>query len=298
MDGQINEINLKYTLESGQVFLWYSRKGSYYIVCANSVLKIRESHGQIAYESRPEYVDIRRMFRLDDDINTIIHSIQGKDALIGEAVRRFRGLRIMRQDPFQCLISFMCATNTSIVRVRQMLENICRRFGDMVEFDGNMFYTFPTPERLNDASINDLVGCGLGYRARFIRHAASSYHEIDVEELLDLCYDDARDILLSIKGIGSKVADCVMLFSLEKLEAFPIDVWISRVVARYYRTVVGMDMADIERLRLSPSMYRRVSDMMRGYFGRYAGYAQQYLYCYARAYMNMHNTNKNNNFNK
>ncbi|MEM4443628.1 MAG: hypothetical protein QW593_05250, partial [Candidatus Nitrosocaldus sp.] len=91
----------------------------------------------------------------------------------------------------------------------------------------------------------------------------------------------ARDMLLSIDGVGSKVADCVMLFSLEKLEAFPIDVWIGRVIARHYRHIAGIE----DMAKFTPQMYRRVSSAMRGYFGRYAGYAQQYLYCYARAYM-------------
>ncbi len=284
MDGIIDAIDVEQTLDSGQVFLWYKRGRSYYLIYSENVIRIEPCHGQLVlvHESKPMYIDVERLFRLDDDIHAINHSIGHKDALIGEAVKRFKGLRLMRQDPFQCLISFICATNTSITRVRCMLEGICKRFGNKVEFDGLTFHTFPSPKALQDASINDLVWCGLGYRARFVKQAVYSYLDMDVESLLDGGYDEVRDILLGIEGVGNKVADCIMLFSLEKLESFPIDVWIWRVIARYYRDIVGMGVD--ERVRLSPNMYRRVSSTMRGYFGRYAGYAQQYLYCYARAY--------------
>ncbi len=285
-------INIECTLDSGQVFLWYKRGGSYYIICSENVVRIEPSYEQLVHESKPRYVSVERLFRLDDDTHVINHSIGDKDALIGEAVKRFKGLRIMRQDPFQCLISFICATNTRIVRVRHMLEGICKRFGNKVEFDGLTFHTFPSPKALQDASINDLVDCGLGYRARFVKYAVHSYLDMDVKSLLDGSYDEVRDILLSIDGVGNKVADCIMLFSLEKLEAFPIDVWIWRVIAKYYRHLVGMDMD--EARKLSPNMYRRASSIMRGYFGRYAGYAQQYLYCYARAYMYDDDTNTYN----
>lgn len=277
---KMDEINLKHILESGQVFLWYERR-SVYIICSSNVVKIESRNGEFVYESRPEHIDVERLFRMDDDIHAINSSIGCKDALIADAIERFKGLRIMRQDPFQCLISFICATNTKITRVRQMLECICRRFGGKVELDGITFHTFPSVRALQDASINDLVGCGLGYRARFIVKAVRTYAEMDVDDLVKGCYDDTRDMLLSIDGVGNKVADCVMLFSLDKLEAFPIDVWIGRVIARYYRHITGIG----DAAKFTPSLYRRVSSAMRGYFGMYAGYAQQYLYCYARAYM-------------
>ncbi|MFN4336731.1 MAG: DNA glycosylase [Candidatus Nitrosocaldus sp.] len=279
----MNIIDVEYTLGSGQVFLWYKRGRSYYLIYSENVVRIEPCYEQLVYESRPVHIDVERLFRLDDDIHAINHSIRYKDALIGDAVNRFKGLRLMRQDPFQCLISFICATNTSITRVRYMLEGICKRFGNKVELDGLTFHTFPSPKALQYASINDLVECGLGYRARFVKGAIYSYLDMDVESLLYGSYDEVRDILVSIDGVGNKVADCVMLFSLEKLEAFPIDVWIWRVIAEYYRHLVCMD--GDKRRRVSPNMYRRVSSMMRGYFGRYAGYAQQYLYCYARTYM-------------
>ncbi|MCS7141749.1 MAG: hypothetical protein NZ888_06145 [Candidatus Nitrosocaldus sp.] len=282
----IDAIDVQLTLQSGQVFLWYMHGGSYYIIHSENVVRVgacddNDDEPMYTYESRPEDVDVESLFRLDDDIHAITSSIACRDALIGEAIEAFRGLRIMRQDPFQCMISFICATNTSIARVRYMLEGICRRFGRRVEFNDMIFHTFPSPRALQDASINDLAACGLGYRARFVRQAAHSYPAMDLGSIRGYSYDEMKDVLLSVDGIGNKVADCIMLFALDRLDAFPIDVWITRVIARHYRHLVGMDVG----VRLTPGMYRRVSSAMRGYFGTYAGYAQQYLYCYARAYM-------------
>jgi len=294
-------VNPKLTLESGQIFLWYNIRDIYYIIHGSNVLKVSidDTEYLISYESRPDRVDAAKFFRLDDDLDAIRYSID-KDRIIREAMNEFDGLRLLRQEPFQCLISFICATNTSIKHATIMLNNLCRRFGKSIEFDGLVFHTFPEAKVLANVSISELCSCSLGYRARYVKHASLEYHSIDIEYLKNASYNEAKDRLLEIHGVGNKVADCVLLFALEHTEAFPIDVWIARAVASYYGKFVNINGEE-----LSSRQYMQVADTMRSYFGRYAGYAQQYLYCYARRHLKynnnkimMTNKRKNDNINK
>jgi len=179
------------------------------------------------------------------------------------------------------LLSFICATNTSIAMIRRMLTSLSARFGRKVEYDGFKFYLFPEPRRLADASINDLCRCSVGYRARFIKQAARVIQSgsVDFENLKHTKYEDAKEELMDVLGIGQKVADCILLFSLEKLDAFPIDVWVARAISNYYSNLLDSRLVED---KISPKIYKLLSTKMREYFGSYAGYAQQYLYCYAR----------------
>jgi N-glycosylase/DNA lyase len=283
-------VNPKLTFKSGQIFLWYNIKDIYYIIHGSNVLKVSidDTEHLISYESRPYSVDAAKFFRLDDDLDAIRHSID-KDKIIREAMNEFNGLRLLRQEPFQCLVSFICATNTSIKHATTMLNNLCRRFGKSVELDGLVFHTFPEAKVLANASISELCSCSLGYRARYVKHASLEYPSIDIEYLKGASYNEAKDRLLEIHGVGNKVADCILLFALEHTEAFPIDVWISRAVASYYGRF-----ANINGRKLSSRQYMQIADAMRAYFGRYAGYAQQYLYCYARRHLKYNNNNNKN----
>ncbi len=267
-------LDLELTLKSGQAFLWSRVGNNYYIVNGDDILKV----SRIDCISNDIDTDALRFFRLDDDIDAINRSIS-KDSIINDAMNRFNGLRLLRQDPFQCIISFICATNTSIKHVTSMLNRLCLRFGEKVVYDGMLFHTFPDARVLADASINELVSCSLGYRARYVKDASREYSNIDVEYLKRTDYNNAREALIDISGIGNKVADCILLFALEHLEAFPIDVWIARALSRYYSDIVCM------KDRLSTNEYVEAVEAMQAYFGRYAGYAQQYLYCYARTYL-------------
>jgi N-glycosylase/DNA lyase len=266
-------LDVELTLNSGQVFLWSRVGNNYYIVNGDDLLKVSSTDYLSNYSD-----DAHRFFRLDDDINAINSSIC-KDGIISDAMSRFYGLRLLRQHPFQCMISFICATNTSIKHVTTMLNRLSLRFGEKVVYDGMLFHKFPDAKVLASASINELVSCSLGYRARYIKDASREYSNIDVEYLKRTDYNNAKEALMSISGIGNKVADCILLFALEHLEAFPIDVWIARALSRYYSDVVSV------KGRLSTNEYIEAAEAMRAYFGRYAGYAQQYLYCYSRTYL-------------
>lgn len=273
-------LNLDLTIDSGQVFLWSKINGHWYGIHGSNVIKVSSNNRSLEFSSYPENINGEPIFRLDDNLNTITRKIS-KDGIMKEAVSTLNGLRLMRQEPYQCLLSFICATNTSIAMIRRMLTALSVRFGRRVEYDGLKFHTFPEPKRLADASINELCKCSVGFRARFIKQAAKVIQSgrIDFENLKHAKYEDAKEELMDVLGIGQKVSDCILLFSLEKLEAFPIDIWVARAVSSYYNHLLD---ERLDETKITPKTYRLLSARMREYFGCYAGYAQQYLYCYAR----------------
>jgi N-glycosylase/DNA lyase len=219
------------------------------------------------------------MFRLDDDMDLIFAEI-AKDPLMQRLVASYPGLRLMRQDPAQCIISFVCASNTNIPMIRRMLGTLSKKFGQKIVADGREFHTFPSAKALDRASESELRACGLGYRAKAIKAAAGAMAKgsLDLDYLKKTGYDEAKEELLKVYGIGPKIADCILLFSLEKLDSFPIDVWIARALASHYSWLAGKKMSE----KLTGRQYAKASGAARGYFGRYAGYAQQFLYYHMR----------------
>jgi len=280
LTGSVVPLNLDLTIDSGQVFLWNKLNGYWYGIHGNNLVRVSINNNVLEFSSYPEHIDGEKVFRFDDNLNSITRRIS-KDNIMKEAVSMLKGLRLMRQEPYQCLLSFICATNTSIAMIRKMLISLSARFGRKIEYDGRKFYLFPEPMRLADASINDLCKCSVGYRARFIKQAARVIQSgsVDFENLKRARYEDAKEELMDVLGIGQKVADCILLFSLEKLDAFPIDIWVVRAISNYYGNLFDRRLFED---KISPKTYRLLSTKMREYFGSYAGYAQQYLYCYAR----------------
>ena len=193
---------------------------------------------------------------------------------------------MIRQDPYQCMISFACSSNTNISMIRMMLKNLSRKFGIKKEIDNKIFFTFPTMENLYKASINELCSCSVGYRAKAIKSIAEKVvtGALTVDELYRSNYDEARKILTSVYGIGNKIADCILLFSLEKTEAFPIDVWMGRAIFKYYHRIINKRNSTIidANKKLSDNQYSILSEIMRNHFGKYGGYAQQYLFYHIR----------------
>ncbi len=268
------------TINSGQVFLWQRQLGSWYGIYGHSIVKISEARGVRKVESFPDIDSIEsRIFRLDDDLRAIFAELE-RDALIKRLLTKYRGLRLMRQEPEQCLFSFVCASNTNIPMIRRMLFNLGRRFGTRVALDGLEFYSFPSAETISKARIGDLLACGLGYRAKAIKAVAENIMtgELDFAMLAKMSYRDAKRKLTKIYGVGNKIADCVLLFSLDKLEAFPVDVWIARALVRNYHWMFDGKFSD----KLTPHQYDDITDRARQHFGRYAGYAQQFLYYHMR----------------
>ncbi len=289
--------SLENTSESGQLFRW-ERKGEWWVgVVSGGALKLKQEGDALKCLTSSDRLDsafITHYFRLDVDLDHILATIS-KDEVITRAVEKFYGLRIVSQDAWECLGSFVLATNANIPRIKKMVASVCARYGAPFEFEGDRYSSFPAPQALASASEPDLLACGLGYRAPFLKRVASAVAEgkVDFALVLGMGYNDARETLMKellgqklLLGVGPKVADCVLLYSCGKDEAFPIDVWIARVLAKAYPRLLGR--ATKEKLKpdshakLSPREYEGISKRVRSYFGGYAGYAQQYLYAAAR----------------
>ncbi|MEM3673111.1 MAG: DNA glycosylase [Candidatus Bathyarchaeia archaeon] len=287
MSVQLNSplmFNLDFTLCCGQSFRWEKLGEWWFGIVRDKVFKVRQVEDELQFEGADKDF-VMEYFGLYDDLPEILSKIT-KDQHIKKAVEAFKGLRILRQDPWECLISYICAAYKNIPAIKQMLFRLSKKFGEKRVFDGREFYTFPEPTVLAKASTADLSECGLGYRAEYVLETAKKVYSGDVslEELKNRSYMDARNELLNLSGVGLKVADCVLLFSLEKLEAFPVDIWVKRAVLRCYASHLEEEF--VERISskssLTKSEYERLNFFGRSYFGEYAGYAQEYLYHFER----------------
>jgi len=262
-------IDVENSINSGQVFLWKKNETNWYGVNGQDILQV-DKNGKI-----DSYQNLEAdFFRESDDIEKIIKSIS-KDKTVKMAVKKYQGLRILRQDPFQCLISFIVSSNSNIPKIKYCLENISKKFGKKTKFQNQEFFLFPKPEKLAKASISEITGCGVGYRAKFLREAAKMMvsKKIDFEYLKKCNYQEAKESICQIPGVGNKVADCIMLFSLDKLEAVPLDRWIIRILEKYY-----LKKFEIATKTVTEKQYNILHEKIVNHFGPYAGYAQQFLF--------------------
>ncbi len=288
LDKSTVPFSLEHTLDCGQLFRWEKLGDWWYGVVADHVVKIKQSGERLIFQVFPETTNqkfIENYLRLDDDVPSILSQIK-KDEHIRKAINLFYGLRLSRQEPWECLISYICATYKNIPAIKKMVNSISRKFGEKLTFDGYDFYTFPKPSDLAQACPKDLRSCGLGFRAERALETARLVDsgEFFLESLRNMDYGAARREVLGLPGVGPKVADCVLLFSLEKLEAFPIDVWMKRAATTIYAS--HFDSSFIKRVAskssLTPKEYETIGSFGREYFGRYAGYAQEYLFHFLR----------------
>jgi N-glycosylase/DNA lyase len=276
--------DLDVTLCCGQVFRWDKKGNWWYGVIRDKVFKIRQTNAELEFGNADEKF-VKNYFGLNNNLPKIRDKIN-KDRNIKTALREFWGLRIIRQDPWECLISYICATYKSIAAIEQMLLRLSKKFGEKMTLDGCDFYTFPTPQKLSNTTKSGLATCSLGYRAKYVLETSKKIYkgDFDLESLGKMSYKQARKELFSLSGVGLKVADCVSLFSLGKLDAFPVDVWVKRVLLRHYAE--HFPNAFVKKMSnqksLSNSEYEKLSAFGRNYFGEYAGYAQEYLYHYER----------------
>lgn len=277
--------NLKETLESGQAFRWDAEDDVFTGVVRGRVIRARQEGDSLVLVRPAGDEDIRlavEYFSLDADHASIERRLCDIDPVLECAVRSFTGLRLLRQEPWECLVSFILSARNAIPLIRRAVERIARAYGDPIkqeggarqsgdEFGNTSYYSFPTPGRLASADVLDLVRCGAGFRSQYVKAAAEGVAsgDIDLEGLRNLGYEAAKDKLMSLRGVGEKVADCVLLFSLGFCQAFPIDVWMTRVMRYFYFGGSKVSTATI-------------AHFARERFGDLAGYAQQYLFHYAR----------------
>ena len=257
---RLGPIDLDRTLGCGQVFRWRKEGEVWKGIVKGKELRLRQEGTSIVAEGRTDDEALERYFRSDDDLDRIRAEIS-RDERIASMVANAPGLRLIRQDPWECAASYVLATNANIPRIQKMIENVCRTFGDPLPGGG---FAFPRPDQISGGN-EAAKACGLGFRCdRFVEFARLvDRGEIGLETLRKADYEECVRELRSCPGIGDKVADCVAVFSLDHLDAFPVDVRIKKAMEEMYG-VCGT--------------YRSVNRFGREYFGRYAGYAQEYIY--------------------
>ena len=272
----VENYDLAATLASGQAFRWRSGPGGWTGVADGRWVRLRAAAGRITVETAAPAGDwqwLRHYLQLDVSLPEILAAFPRDDPALQAAVRACAGLRLLRQEPWECLASFICSSSKQIAQIQQIIALLSRRFGQPLPVPAGEepTYSFPGFARLAEVSESDLRGCKLGFRAPYLRGTAQKLAagEVDLGRLHGLSLDEARAELLQLPGVGVKIADCVLLFAYGFAEAFPVDVWILRALRRHY----------FPRRSVSPARLRR---FIRAHFGPRAGYAQQYLFHYMR----------------
>ncbi len=264
---KVANFDLRSSVECGQLFTYHERGDFYYITAASRLFAVRQRNNDLEYRGADANF-IRRFFRLNDDLASVQRSLP-KDPALSRAFASCRGLRLVSLDVWEALLGFLCSAACNIPRIRNVLGNIARKWGTPLELDGIILHALPRPDSMPPEA--KLRKAGAGFRAAYISRVAGSLNETWLESLCDLDYTQARNQLMSLPGVGPKIADCVCLFSLGFLEAFPVDTWIRKIMIAFY--FPGSNPTDQDVRRFAQS-----------YFGRYAGYAQQYLYAFYRCH--------------
>lgn len=267
------DYDLAATLGSGQAFRWWPVGEAWEGIVAGRWLRLRQDAEVIRAETSEPQRDwhwLRHFLQLDADLPHILATFPD-DEPMRASVAACRGLRLLRQEPWECLVSFICSSTKQIVQIQQIIVLLCKRFGEPIPVGGDARFAFPTAARLAACSEAELRTCKMGFRAPYILTAANAVTsgKLDLSRLHNLSTAEARSALMNLHGVGRKIADCVLLFAYGKQDAFPVDVWVRRALTELY----------FPRRRPSEE---RLAHFANTHFGPNAGYAQQYLFHYVR----------------
>lgn len=283
----VKDFNIKQILECGQCFRWEKITDTDYIIVAyRRVIEVLQEGSRVTIlnTNMKDFDEIwKEYFDLEVNYGEIKEELS-KDELLRKSVEFGYGIRILNQDAFEMLISFIISARNSIPSIMKTIKKISERWGDKIEYKGNIYYAFPTPEQLKDATLEEIKDTGASFRSKYIvdtigkvnsakeaKNAGTLNEELeqfDLEYIKSLPVDECHKALQNFMGVGAKVADCIMLFSMSKHSAFPVDVWIKRAMIHFY---------------LAPDVsLNKIRVFGREKFGELAGLAQQYLFYYAR----------------
>lgn len=257
----VTDLDLKQTLDCGQSFRWTENAdGSFDGIAFGKKVRVRLD-GERLYIENSNKADFESIwkdyFDLELDYGKIREEISEIHPVLKEAAKYAPGIRILRQEPYEALCTFIISQNNNIKRIKGIVQRLCENFGEEI-YPGD--FAFPTPQKMAELSADDLAPLRAGFRNRYLIDAAQKVYsgEVDLESCRTLDYEQARKELMKITGVGVKVADCTLLFGLHRIEAFPVDVWMKRAMEKLF------------------------PDMMPSDFGDCAGIAQQYIFHYSR----------------
>ncbi|OGO79281.1 MAG: 8-oxoguanine DNA glycosylase [Clostridiales bacterium GWB2_37_7] len=271
----VQHFDARNIFECGQCFRWKKEADdSYTGVAYGKVLNVKSDydHGTVVLNNttREDFEEIwYSYFDLGRDYGSIKEAL-AQDEILKSAIEYGRGIRILNQEPWELLISFIISANNNIPRISKSIDALSQMFGEAIKYSGKLYYSFPAVNKLGQAELKQIDMCGTGYRCKYLYQTSRMINsgEIDLEAISKLRTEEAKKELLRLSGVGPKVADCILLFSMQKHDTYPIDVWVKRVTEHFYihRDVSMMQIQEFAKER----------------FGKLAGFAQQYLFYFAR----------------
>jgi N-glycosylase/DNA lyase len=271
----VRQYDLAATLESGQAFRWERAGGGWVGVIDGHWVRLKDEGNAIAAEAVApvgEWGWLLDYLQLGVDLDAVLASFP-EDAPMRAAVAACRGLRLLRQEPWECLASFILSSSKQIVQIRQIISVLCARFGEPLAAppDSAPAWSFPSAQRLAETTEAEMRACKMGFRAEYLLATARRLAggEFELERLRALPLENARAELIELPGVGRKIADCVLLFAYGFREAFPVDVWVAKGLRQLYFPRRRVDLSRLHRFSAT-------------HFGPNAGFAQQYLFHYMR----------------
>ena len=275
-----SSFNLKDIFECGQCFRWNEEDdGSYTGVFCNNVINVKKTTKGIYFKGVCEKDIVNTVidyFDLDRDYNKIKRILAKVDNNMKESIKYGEGIRILNQDLWETIISFIISANNNIPRIKGIIERLSKKYGRKIKYNNKEYYTFPTPEELSNVSVQEYRELGLGFRDIRLYETTKMIlnKDVDISKLNEIKdTNQVRDELLKLSGVGPKVADCILLFStLKRFEVFPIDVWVRRVMNDLY--IKNPDETKVNK--------REIEKLAKEKYGNLAGLAQQYLFYWKR----------------
>ena len=274
----IKSFEPKHIFECGQCFRWTLEEDeSYTGIVGENVLNVKKEQNNIIIKGifKDDIKELcRGYFDLDTDYEEIKDNLSKADNNMKVSIEYGHGIRILKQDVWETLISFIISANNNIPRIKGTIEKLSKKYGKEIKWNNKSYYTFPSAEELSKATVKDLRLLGLGFRDTRVFETTKiiANKEVDLEELEKIeDINELRERLLKFPGVGPKVADCIMLFSMKKHEAFPIDVWVKRVITELY----------FNKAEKAPNN-SKILELANNKFGKLAGIAQQYLFYWRR----------------
>ena len=276
----VKSFELRDIFECGQCFRWNKQEdGSYTGVFKNNVLNVKKNKDEIIFEGICEndiQQTVKNYFDLNRNYEKIKEQLSKIDQNMKKSIEYGNGIRILNQDLWETIISFIISANNNIPRIKGIIERLSEKYGDEIKYKGNKYYTFPTPEQLKNVTVEEYRKLGLGFRDIRLYETTKMIlnKQVDIENMKNNPNTiEVREELLKLSGVGPKVADCILLFSdLKRFEVFPIDVWVRRVMNDLY--IKNEDETKVNK--------KQIEKIANEKFGDLAGLAQQYLFYWRR----------------